>query len=119
LRLKPFQNIIENAIINEITKTNSREVTKIYSAIFSYLIFSLPLLVLIDRKENRLLPANNIQAAPVNSSIIDASLNFDILSVVSTIRQKPSKLDDVLRMCCELPFAITFQFSCVFLKFAV
>jgi hypothetical protein len=62
--------------------------------------------VRIDKKENRLHAINKIQATPVNSSIIDAPLNFDILREVNTIRQNPIKLEDVFRICGDLLSAI-------------
>ena len=64
----------------------------------------------IDKKENIALPTKKIHAIPVNSSIIVTSLNFDILREVKTIRQNPNKLEDVLRICDDLSFAIHFKF---------
>ncbi len=72
------------------------------SAIFSKERICFSLLPRIDKKENKLLPTNNIQQTPVNSSITDTSLNFDILSDVKTTRQKPNKLEEVFKICWEL-----------------
>lgn len=41
-------------------------------------------------------------AAVVNSSIIDASLEFVILSDVNTTKHKPSSVDDAVRICGKL-----------------
>lgn len=56
----------------------------------------------MDKKEKIQLEIKKIHAIPVISSILDTSLNFDILSEVRTIRQNPNKLDDVLKICCDL-----------------
>ena len=101
-----YQEIIEKAIIKVIPKTKIKATRKIISAIFSCRIPEFSSLVRIDIKENRLLAANKIQVTPVNSSIMDTSLYLDILSVVRTIRQNPKRLEDVFRMCCDLPFVI-------------
>lgn len=45
---------------------------------------------------------SKMAAMPVQSSIIVALLNFATLIEVSTIRQNPSKLADVLSMCGDL-----------------
>lgn len=102
--------MIEKAIIKVITKTKNKDTIKILSAIFSWRRIDFSLTARIDIKENKKLAASKIHATPVNSSIIEASLNFDTLSAVRTTRQNPNKLDDVLRICCEFPFAIKFSF---------
>ncbi|NVO08433.1 MAG: hypothetical protein HXX16_00585 [Bacteroidales bacterium] len=79
-------------------KTKNNATTKILSASFSYPILNTSVLARIDKKENKLLPANKIHATPVNSSINDASLYFEILSDVKTTRQNPNKLVDVFKI---------------------
>ena len=76
---------------------------KLISAIFSSLS---PALVLLRRakKERILLIINKIIAAVVNSSITVSAWSFNNLSEVNTIKQIPSRLDDVLRMCGEVFF---------------
>lgn len=68
------------------------------SAYFSYFIPEFSLEVLIDKNESRLLAIKSTEAAPVNSSIRVNSLYLLIFKEVKTIRQNPSKLDEVLRM---------------------
>ncbi len=46
---------------------------------------------------------------PVNSSIIDTELYFDILREVNTTRQNPNRLEDVFKICSDLLFAIKFN----------
>jgi hypothetical protein len=62
----------------------------------------------MERKEKRLLAINKMHATPVNSSMSVTSLNFEILREVNTIRQNPSKLDDVFKICSDFLFAINF-----------
>jgi len=79
---------------------------KILSAILSYLNANFSLVVRIDKKEKKQLDIKKIQATPVISSILETSLSFDILSEVKTTRQKPNKLDEVFKMCCDLLIVI-------------
>jgi hypothetical protein len=65
--------------------------------------------VRIDKKDKRLLAINKIHATPVSSSIIDTSLNFDILSEVKTIRQNPIRFEEVFSICDDLLSAIKFR----------
>ncbi len=88
-------------------KTNNNPPIKILSAIRSYLIANFSLVVRIDKKEKKQLVINKIHAMPVISSIFETSLSFAIFSEVKTIKQKPSKLDDVFKMCCDL-FCISY-----------
>lgn len=99
----------ENAIIKIIMKTKNKAKIKILSAIFSYLIIFFSFILLIDKKEKRQLEINRIQATPVNSSIIETSLYFDIFNEVKTTRQKPNKLEAVLKICCDLLFSMKFK----------
>ncbi len=103
---KQNQKRIEKAIMNVTAKIRSKADKKIKSAIFSYFGSSRSFEVRIERNENRQLPMSRIQAKPVNSSMRDTSLIFDIFSEVSTIRQKPSRFDEVYKMCSDLLFAI-------------
>jgi hypothetical protein len=48
-------------------------------------------------------------STPVNSSIIDVALYFDILSEVKTTKQKPIRLEDVFKICSD--FIIGHNFS--------
>ena len=58
------------------------------------------------RNERMLLVIKNRMATAAISSIIVASLSFRTFKDVSTIKQKPSRFDDVLRICCELLFLL-------------
>jgi len=98
--------MIEKAIIKVIAKTRNKEKMKILSAIFSQRMLYSSFCERMDKKENKLLAASIMHATPVNSSIMDTSLYFDIFSVVKTMRQKPNKLEEVVNICCELPFGI-------------
>ncbi|HUZ60603.1 MAG TPA: hypothetical protein VMU83_17660 [Hanamia sp.] len=67
------------------------------SAIFSR--FSpLPFLLLIERKESTLLTINIKIATAVNSSITVLPSRFNSLREVSTIKQIPRRLDEVVRI---------------------
>ena len=101
----------EKAIINVTTKTNNKATMKILSAIFSYLALKCSFAVRMDKKDKIQLAINKIHAMPVISSILDASLNLDILNEVKTTRQNPNKLEDVLKICCVLLFAIKLLLS--------
>jgi hypothetical protein len=79
-------------------KTSISAIRKITSAIRSYLKLSDSFNVRIERKENKLHIINKIVAMPVNSSIMVSSLNLEIFNDVSTMRQNPSKLEDVFKM---------------------
>lgn len=63
-------------------------------------IFSLP--ERRDKNEKILLMIKKIVAIPVNSSIIETSLYFDILREVNTTKQKPNKLEEVFKICSDL-----------------
>jgi hypothetical protein len=60
----------------------------------------------MDRKERIALMIKKIVPTPVNSSIIDTELYFDILREVNTTRQNPTKLEEVFKICSDLLFAI-------------
>ncbi|WP_162796035.1 hypothetical protein [Pedobacter nanyangensis] len=72
------------------------------SASFSNLTERISILLLIDRKESKQLLMKHIMAKAAPSSIKLASLSLFILDEVSTTKQKPSKLAEVLRICVDL-----------------
>jgi hypothetical protein len=57
---------------------------------------------LIDKKDNKQLAISSIAAKPVESSIKVAELNLAIFIEVSTIKQKPSRLEEVFSICGDL-----------------
>ncbi|KQS40560.1 hypothetical protein ASG14_18885 [Pedobacter sp. Leaf194] len=56
----------------------------------------------MEIKDRMQLVIKNITAATANSSIKEPSVRFSFLSEVSTIKQIPNKLADVLRICGDL-----------------
>lgn len=100
------QKKIEKAIRNVMVKTNSSATIKTISAILLETLLKLSFEVRSDKKAKRPHMINNMQATPVASSIKVTLLNFVIFNEVKTTRQKPSKFEDVLRMCGELLLAI-------------
>lgn len=68
------------------------------SAYFSNLKPEVSLVLLIDKNDSRLLAISKTEAAPVNSSISDISLYLLIFNDVKTMRQNPSRLEDVFKM---------------------
>jgi hypothetical protein len=72
------------------------------SARFSNLSARLSFLFLMDRKESRQLLIKEIIAKAAPSSIKLDSLSFVILTEVSTMKQKPNRLAEVLSMCGDL-----------------
>ena len=85
---------------------NVKAIRKIISADFSYQMLNELLSVRMDKNDKKLQAINSIAATPVNSSMSVTSLYFDILREVNTIRQNPSKLDEVFKICEDLLFAI-------------
>ena len=75
-----------------------RPVIKIKSAIFSYFSVSLLLLLRIERKDKRLLVIKDTVAIAVNSSMSDVCFSLRTLSEVSTIKQRPRRLDEVFNI---------------------
>lgn len=69
-------------------------------------IFSRRLLSLCSRrmaiKDNMQLVINSITATTANSSISEPSVRASFFNDVNTIKQMPSKLAEVLRMCGDL-----------------
>lgn len=84
-----------------VTKSKKSPVRKKISAILSS--FKLEVLSLRMERNERILLAMNITMARVaTSSMIVAALRFNIFMEVSTIKQSPSRLEDVLRMWGDL-----------------
>ncbi len=65
------------------------------SAMRSYFSQSLLLQLRMDRNDKRLLVIKDTAAIAVNSSIIDVCFNFKTCSEVKTIKQRPSRFDEV------------------------
>ena len=86
-------NVTNMVIINK-EKSPSR---KIISAVFSKRSL-FPFLLLMDRNESTLLNINIKMATAVNSSISVLPSRFNNFSEVRTIKQIPSRLEDVVRM---------------------
>ena len=86
-----------------VPKRQNKPTRKHISAIFSNLSPILDLLR-IAKKERILLIINKIIAAVVNSSTMVSDWSFNKRSEVRTIKQIPSKLDDVLRICGDVFF---------------
>lgn len=68
------------------------------SAIVSYFSLSLLLQLRRDRNEKRLLVIKDTAAIAVNSSIIDVCFNFKTCNEVKTIKQRPSRFDEVFNI---------------------
>jgi len=60
----------------------------------------------MEMKDKMQLVMKNITAATANSSIRESSVRFSFFKEVSTMKQMPSKLADVLRMWGDLFSAI-------------
>jgi hypothetical protein len=80
----------------------SRASKNTMSAIYSSLSALTWFLARMDRKDRTQLVMSRILAMPVISSMLEEALNFDILMEVSTMRQKPSRLAEVLRIWGDL-----------------
>jgi hypothetical protein len=103
--IKISQKITEKAIAKVIKNINNKAIIKMISAIFSNDPINFIFFDRIDKNENILLIVSKIQATPVNSSMRDTSLNLDIFSEVKTTRQNPNKLEEVVKICCDLLFS--------------
>jgi hypothetical protein len=55
-----------------------------------------------ERNDNMQLAASKTEVTPVMSSIIVAAPVLDIRMEVSTTKQNPNRLDEVLRICDDL-----------------
>jgi hypothetical protein len=75
-----------------------RPIIKKNSAIFSYLTANFSFLLLIARNERKLLVIKEKVATAVTSIIIGACFIFSARKDVRTIKQSPSRLDDVFNM---------------------
>lgn len=91
-----------------IVKIPKSVITKRPSAIVSSRFSRFSFDVRIETKENMQETVNNTPTTEVNSSMICASDRFEICNDVITKRQKPRRFAEVLRMCCEVLFAIIF-----------
>ena len=89
-----ISKVITIVVINK----TERPVIKKTSAVFSYLILNLLLLLRIERNEKILLIIKEIVAIAVNSSIIDICFNFKTLREVKTIKQIPKRFDEVFNI---------------------
>jgi len=87
--------IISKVITIVVVNKTERPVIKKNSAVFSYLILNLLLLLRIERNDKILLIIKEIVAIAVNSSINDVCFNFKTFCDVKTIKQRPSKFDEV------------------------
>ena len=96
-------SIILNVSKRVVKNKKIKPMRKITSAMFSYLIL-LELRLRIDKKESKLLVMKNIIAIAVSSSITVASFSFITLSEVSTIKQKPSRFEEVFNIWGDLSF---------------
>ena len=93
-----------NVINIVVPKRQSKPTRKHISATFSKRSLILLFLLRIAKKERILLIMNKIIAAVVNSSTMVSDWSFNKRSDVRTIKQIPSKLDDVLRICGDVFF---------------
>ena len=89
-----ISKVITIVVINK----TERPVIKKTSAVFSYLILNLLLLLRIERNEKILLIIKEIVAIAVNSSINDVCFNFKTLREVKTIKQIPNRFDEVFNI---------------------
>ncbi len=80
-----------------INKTERPDMKK-NSAIFSYRMLSLSLLLRIDKNDNILLTIKEMVAMAVNSSIRVVCFSFKIFNEVKTIKQSPKRLEDVFKI---------------------
>lgn len=89
-----ISKVITIVVINK----TERPVIKKTSAVFSYLILNLLLLLRIERNEKILLIIKEIVAIAVNSSINDVCFNFKTFREVKTIKQIPKRFDEVFNI---------------------
>lgn len=97
-----ISKVITIVVINKTDKP----IIKKNSAMFSYLILRFSFALLIAIKESILLAIKDMVAIEVNSSIIDVCFNLSTCNDVSTMKHKPSKLDEVLSICEDFEFSI-------------
>lgn len=92
-------------------KNSNQRNNKKLSANFSNRISCLAFSVLIEKKDNREEMVSNKAITEVNSSTRLFFVLSVIWSEVITKRQNPSKLADVLRICCEVLLANLLEFK--------
>ena len=63
-------------------------------------------MVRIERKERIQLTISIIADTPVISSMIVAAANFEILIEVNTTKQKPSRFEELFKMCGDFSATI-------------
>lgn len=90
--------IISKVITIVIINKTDKPVIKIKSAMVSYFSLSLSLLLRKDKNDSRLLIIKETVATAVNSSIKDVCLSFKTCSEVNTIKQRPSRFDEVFKI---------------------
>ena len=89
-------------------KPNKNKISALRS-IFS----ALAVVLRMPRKDNKQLLINTIIAKAAPSSIKVDSVNLEILTDVKTIKQKPNKLADVVKICGDLfSFSIFIALIC-------
>jgi hypothetical protein len=89
-----ISKVITIVVINK----TERPVIKKNSAVFSYLILNLLLLLRIERNDKILLIIKEIVAIAVSSSINDVCCNFKTFRDVKTIKQIPNRFDEVFNI---------------------
>jgi len=62
----------------------------------------------IDRNENKQLNPKKTEITPVISSMKETTLKPEILKVVNTTKQNPSRLDEVPKMFADFSVAINY-----------
>src|SRR4051812_19681126 len=82
------------------------------SAMFSWWALIFSLVVRIDRNEKMQLPIRSTVAMAVTSSMAEPWLNFKTFKDVSTIKQRPSKLEEELRIWDDLLFTTLPKLGC-------
>jgi hypothetical protein len=100
-----FFYIISNVITIVVINSTERPVIKKNSAMFSYLLLSLSLLLRIDKKDKRLLVIKEMVAIAVNSSIMLLCFSLSTLREVKTMKQSPSRFDEVFSIWEDLVFS--------------
>lgn len=79
---------------------------KTISAALSSFSDRLSFFVRMDRKDSRQLITSRMAPMPVMSSMIVALPDLDTLMEVNTIKQNPSRLEEVLSMCGDFSVPI-------------
>ena len=89
---------------------NSRlkEIIKTFIAACSYRSLRVSFVAYFDKKESRQLIPKKTEMIPVTSSMNVKTLNPEILNVVNTTKQNPSKFDEVPNMFEAFSVAIIY-----------